>query len=291
MEDRILKDLNIADFKELTTDYWNNDFMMVSSTEYLPDRKETVRIGFFLLIVCMEGRLQLEVNSEIHLLQVGEMLFCLPATLISNAMFSPTHEIKLIGFSSLPYIMDNVGNVVSYINRVPLYPETKEKAYSSFCCYNELIQKKIREQLHPYKKKILDFLFSALFCEILTVFKCHTEKTENIEEKNRSQYLFKRFIKEVTKDNGMHRSVSHYADILCYSPKYLSDAIKRASGHTALYWINDYAIKQITYQLKHTEKTIKEIAGDFHFPNQSSFGKYVKTHLGMSPICYRNMPE
>ena len=286
-----IKNFNIKDFKELTTDYWNDDFMMVSCTNYFPSKDETVRLNFFLLIICMEGRLQLEVNDETYLLQTGEMLFCLPTAHLSNAMFSPKREIRLIGFSSLPYTLENVGNVVSSICKLPVCSNAGEKERPNLCRYDELIMEKIREPFHPYKKEILQSLFSALFYELLAVFKCYAEETGNIKEKKRDQYLFKHFIKEVAKDNGMHRSVSYYADILCYSAKHMSNAIKRASGRTASAWINDYVIKQIAYQLKYTEKAMKEIASDFNFPNQSFFGKYVKSHLGMSPICYRNTLE
>ena len=34
-----------------------------------------------------------------------------------------------------------------------------------------------------------------------------------------------------------------------------------------------------------------EIAEEFNFPNQSFFGKYVKSYLGMSPARYRNTKE
>ena len=40
-------------------------------------------------------------------------------------------------------------------------------------------------------------------------------------------------------------------------------------------------------QLKSTTKSIKEIARDMNFPNQSFLGKYFKEHVGMSPLSYR----
>ncbi|MFS6556854.1 helix-turn-helix domain-containing protein, partial [Parabacteroides distasonis] len=40
--------------------------------------------------------------------------------------------------------------------------------------------------------------------------------------------------------------------------------------------------------LKNTTKSIKEIATELNFPNQSFLGKYFKEHVGMSPSQYRN---
>lgn len=92
----------------------------------------------------------------------------------------------------------------------------------------------------------------------------------------------------LSKDNGMHRSVSYFADALCYSPKHFSKVIKQACGRTPLELINESAITHIKYRLKHSDRSIKEIADEFNFPNQSFFGKYVKAYVGMSPVSYRN---
>lgn len=79
----------------------------------------------------------------------------------------------------------------------------------------------------------------------------------------------------------MHRSVSYYADALCYTPKHFSKVIKQACGRTPLDLINETTIEHIKYRLKRSDKSVKEIAEEFNFPNQSFFGKYVKMHLGL----------
>ena len=100
-------------------------------------------------------------------------------------------------------------------------------------------------------------------------------------------YIFRKFLEKVSEDDGTHRSVSYYADILCYSPKHLSTVVKKISGRTPLSIINEHAMECIKYELKHSGKSIKEIADQFDFPNQSFFGKFVKNHIGMSPLQYR----
>lgn len=39
--------------------------------------------------------------------------------------------------------------------------------------------------------------------------------------------------------------------------------------------------------LRNTTKSIKQIAEEMNFPNQSFLGKYFKEHVGMSPSQYR----
>ena len=46
-------------------------------------------------------------------------------------------------------------------------------------------------------------------------------------------------------------------------------------------------MEDITELLKYSEKSIKEIADELEFPNISFFGKYIKSHTGISPTEYR----
>ena len=95
----------------------------------------------------------------------------------------------------------------------------------------------------------------------------------------------------VMKDDGTHRTVTYYADKLCYSPKHLSTIVKHVCGRSPLKIINEHAIEKIKYQLQNTDKSMKELTDEFNFANPSFFGKFVKQHLGVSPQQYRNMPK
>jgi AraC-like DNA-binding protein len=83
------------------------------------------------------------------------------------------------------------------------------------------------------------------------------------------------------------RRVAWYAQQLNITPKYLSEAVKRVSGRTAVEWVEDYVTMELRVLLKNSTKTIKEIANELNFPNQSFLGKYFKEHVGMAPSEYR----
>ena len=63
--------------------------------------------------------------------------------------------------------------------------------------------------------------------------------------------------------------------------------MKAVSRRTPNEWIDDYIILELRVQLKNTTKTIKEIARDLNFPNQSFLGKFFREHVGISPLRYR----
>lgn len=99
--------------------------------------------------------------------------------------------------------------------------------------------------------------------------------------------LFKRFIELISSREIKPRSVTWYADKLYITPKYLSTVCKQVNGKTAFDWINEYVITDIRHQLKHSDKSIKEVADYLNFPNISFFGKYVRSHTGLNPTEYR----
>ena len=80
-----------------------------------------------------------------------------------------------------------------------------------------------------------------------------------------------------------------YAKQLNITPKYLSEAVKAISHRTPNEWIDYYTIHELRIMLKSTAKSIKEIAVELNFPNQSFMGKYFKDHVGVSPSEYRKV--
>lgn len=82
-------------------------------------------------------------------------------------------------------------------------------------------------------------------------------------------FIFKQFMEALAADNGRHRTLGYYADLFCYSSKYLSRIVKQISGKNALTLIHENAIEHIIPALKYSTKSIKEIAMDFDFPNVS----------------------
>lgn len=298
MEKRTINTLSIKDFKEYEhlVDYVDDDFVVVHSLEDVPFSNDAIKLNCFIVILCLKGSIQMDINNRTFVLQANDLITCLPNMILDHTMISPSYKIKIIGFSTsflnrVVRIEKGTWDAGIYIYNNPV-KHFNDPNGPSYKLYRDLITMKINDTQHPARKDILQCLFAALFCEI-TTYIC---KDFNLSEKVQSdvtngENIFKRFIEKLSKDNGMHRSVAWYANELFYTPKYLSKVVKDVSGRTTLDWINEYAINHIKYQLKHSDKSIKELADDFNFSNISFFGKYVKAHLGVSPANYRNMRE
>lgn len=277
-------------------DYVDENVVVARNIDNLPESNQMIRLNLFIIVTCIEGKLQLSVNGKGYQLQTGEAFICLPTMILSDMLVSSRHKISMIGFSTkfMQQTMKRgkaAEKALYYIYKNPVFAQVTDentKGIHNIGLYNELIMDKIGDTSHPYRQEILGHLFSALLHEMLAGIQKHSDTIEETGIKaDRSKRIFRQFMKEVSEDGGIHRSVSYYADRLCYSPKYISSAIKEISGRTPTEWINEYAIEQIKYQLRQSDMSVKEIAEMFNFPNQSFFGKYVKAHVGMSPARYR----
>ena len=80
--------------------------------------------------------------------------------------------------------------------------------------------------------------------------------------RNRQSELFCKFFHLLTLNYKRQRSVAYYAERMCFSPRYLSTVIKEVSGRSTTEWIDDFVMAEIQYQLRHTTRSIQQIAYD-----------------------------
>ena len=99
--------------------------------------------------------------------------------------------------------------------------------------------------------------------------------------------IYLRFRQELKHHIREHLSMIDYSSMLAITPKYLTTTVKKASGIPAHKWIEEETILEIRDALEHSQLTVKEIAHQFGFSNQSFFGRFFKRKMGISPNEYR----
>ena len=114
----------------------------------------------------------------------------------------------------------------------------------------------------------------------------HREQPDAERPQNRPQELFERFLALVQKHYAEERSIRFYADRLCLTPKYLSNAVHRVSGRHAGEWIKDYVLLEAKALLKSRQYTVQQVSEMLNFPNTSFFGKFFKKAVGCTPRTY-----
>ena len=152
--------------------------------------------------------------------------------------------------------------------------------------YHSFLWKKVKMRDNAFRKEIAKGIIAAMFYDIYNFCRKHMPANE-IRPKSRKEELFEKFMREVSANYKIDRSVTFYANKLCLTPKHLSGVVKEVSGKTAGEWIDNFVILEARALLKSSEMSVQEIAEYLHFANQSFFGKYFKHYVGMSPKEYR----
>ena len=78
-----------------------------------------------------------------------------------------------------------------------------------------------------------------------------------------------------------------YCDSAGTHPEEIVSLLKETMSRRPSEMIKLFTLKAIERRLRFSDMTMQEIADDLNFPNASFFGKYVKEHLGMTPMEYR----
>jgi AraC family transcriptional regulator, transcriptional activator of pobA len=94
----------------------------------------------------------------------------------------------------------------------------------------------------------------------------------------------------VQKHFRKEHSVEYYARELHISSKYLTAAIKEGTGRTASAFIIEALAIEAQALLQQETVSVKEAANQLNFANQSTFGKFFKRAVGLSPLEYKKSP-
>ena len=270
-------------------DYMDDGVAFHTDIRELPIENGSMQVNMFTVVACICGKLQVELNTLAYTIQPNEILVCLPNSVIDNCMLSPDFDGVVLCLSQrgiLEQISENeIWDKAFHFTENPIVRVSEDNLHM-FELYGSMLMRKVKMDRSPFYREIVVSIVKAALYELLA----------NVENKSASygrglikqrEVLFKNFIDLLSMTRIKPRNVSWYAEQLCITPKYLSTVSKQVSGKTAFDWINEYILVDIRFWLKNTNKSIKEIADLLEFPNISFFGKYCRTHFGVSPTEYR----
>lgn len=241
-------------------------------------------------VLVAEGKAQIMINDILYEAQKNDLFICTPNNIINSGMTSIDFKGYFICIS-MEYLQrifpltDNSWDFKLLFKENPKYTLQPNEAIVFHQYYDLLCSK--AQQTSPTQKKVMDTLVIAFIYDMQGTL-IHVVQN-NPRPFTSGENLFKRFIDLINSSYPKQRSVSYYAEQLNVTPKYLAAVCKNVSGEKASELINRYVLEDIDYLMKHSSKSIKEIACELDFTNLSFFGKYVRKHFGISPKSYREM--
>jgi AraC-like DNA-binding protein len=76
-----------------------------------------------------------------------------------------------------------------------------------------------------------------------------------------------------------------------YCPSYLTDLVRRCSGHTVNHWIIKRRIALACNLLQETNNTVNQIAEATGYQNEGHFFRQFRQHCGMTPLAWRKSQQ
>lgn len=241
------------------------------------------------LIVCHEGNFDFVLSDNTYTARQGETVF-----ITENTSFRIVRRAQQLRLTIIIYKTEPIRYVIgTMVQSVQIYAKISPElpcVWTTGCEddiseYISLIGSEAPQPDNLFAVSEHKMLLMSLTYRLCTIFsnKFFADASHN----TRRTEVFLKLIQLIGRHYMTERGVTFYADKLFLSPKYLSELSKSMCGYT----VQELVFKAITRKamslLDSTNKTIAEIANDFHFPNPSSFGTFFRKQTGMSPQKYR----
>ena len=140
--------------------------------------------------------------------------------------------------------------------------------------------------LSPYRREAVLQMVRAMVADVQYI-KQASDSSVNRTAVSRHQELFQQFKTLVSHHCERERNIPYYADLLRITPHHLSAVISRASGRSAMYWINRAVVLRAKVLLRTSGLLTYEIAERLHFANPPAFNNFFKRETGLTPNEYR----
>ena len=283
---------SLTENEDIQISYSNNDIVLVDSIQKFAELN-AAHIAMNAIVFCTNGKVQARMSGKDIELCKNEISIVPQNVTITDIMVSPDFDIKALFFtgeilhSSLLEKM-SLWNDIMYVQRQHII-SLKDDEFLFYTSFFDMISPAIkRQQDTPFSAEIIRALLRAGIIALCGRIKQLTHMNTDESTPLSANTHFQHFLNLLHNSEVKYRPVEDYASQLCISPKYLTAICKKHTGKTANEWIREQVLEQIQYYLKQTDLSIKQVCDRIGFSNPSFFGKYVRQHLGMTPIEFRN---
>lgn len=279
------------------TDCYQEDLLFLEYDKALvKSRGETLfshaRLNALELFLVLEGEADLTVDHMPYKLIKGSFLTLMPSHTLRMIHVDEDFRGYLIAVSSS--FMNDYGLFRQKNTSMLRYMEIRKNPCAVFEPSEAevvrdqmlLVRSKIRQKDHYFYKEIMQNALAGLMLELGNIFSAKKEFTAS-PALSRKEDLLEQFLKLLFENCREQHGVAYYAERLFITPQYLSLILKTLTGKSANKWIDDALIMEARVLLKAPQATVQQVADLLHFSDQSTFGKFFKKHMGVSPMEYR----
>ena len=250
------------------------------------------RLDDLLLILVEEGSAQINVDYAPCAIEAHSCVTLMPSHVIQVEWVSESFkgQVLVVSRSFLDrYQAEGMrrGSVANYMTVrkhpiTPLEPEEQALLAEGFMW----VMNKIQRKGHYYHRESLQSALASLLIELANIFGHHGAKMAD-SRLSRKEELFEQFLYLLHTHFKEQHAVTFYADRLSISSQYLSLILRDLTGKSANKWIDEMIVAEAKMLLKTPQYSVQQVAEQLSFSDQSTFGKFFKKHIGVSPLEFR----
>lgn len=245
--------------------------------------------GYLCHAYCHDGECSFSFNGQDYVMTGGDCLIVRRSELLKDIKESSDFKIDVVyvtpQFITICTPQSNYGTrggLALFNNPIMhLTPEMQEVRAQDF----DYIRRRLALSTHKFHR---DAMINAVQAMIIDFFDFHaTLYGHNDTVTQQYSSLMNKFLALLERgDFRKNREIGYYADILCVTPKYLSEVSKKVSGYLAAYRITRYTSLDISRLLRSKRLTLTEISDMFGFSSEAYFCRYVQKYLGAPPSSF-----
>lgn len=286
-----LLEVNVAHAKAVYPEgkYIDNDLILFEDITQVPLPTSPSRMKSLFLALCTSGHAQYTVDTKMHEVSAGDVIIISEEQVVADYMLS--QDCKGIALIMSYDFFQNIVSGVHELSALFLFARTHPVFHlddnQTKALENDIehIKEKIVDTGHRFRRELVMTMLKALVIDMSNIIYRFQQVGE--AGQTRAEVIFRDFIQTVEKNYRTERRVSWYAQQLCITSKYLSETVRTVSRRTPSDWIDSYVTRELRVMLRNSTMSIKQIADELNFANQSFLGKYFKEHVGMSPSKFR----
>ena len=286
-----LLEVNVAQAKVVYPEgkYIDNDLILFEDITQVPLPTSPSRMKSLFLALCTSGHAQYTVDTKMHEVSAGDVIIISEEQVVADYMLS--QDCKGIALIMSYDFFQNIVSGVHELSALFLFARTHPVFHlddnQTKALENDIehIKEKIIDVGHRFRRELVMTMLKALIIDMSNIIYRFQQGGE--AGQTRAEVIFRDFIQTVEKNYRTERRVSWYAQQLCITSKYLSETVRTVSRRTPSDWIDSYVTRELRVMLRNSTMSIKQIADELNFANQSFLGKYFKEHVGMSPSKFR----
>ncbi|MBO4722095.1 MAG: AraC family transcriptional regulator [Muribaculaceae bacterium] len=246
-----------------------------------------IEFRYTAVMLCVEGEITIEANMQNYKLVKGDCI-CM-----SNILYKRTTKMSddfrgrvLVCKSSFAFDTI-VGIPTGFLESIYVNPIINIADESEWLLINNHFDNlNIMQHKHLGVRHVE---FVALTFRAVVLLMASFRGTSNLEQSyyNHGDVYYRNFIELIEEHVKQEHDVAFYAEKLHISAKYLNELCKLKSDHKAKEIISSFLISKIKQEIIMSGKSIKAIAYEYGFSDQSSMGKFFSKITGQSPSEFR----